>query len=833
MALLTPESVYRRYETDGVPESGAHEPKKSEIIQLLNMLFGSSRGGWVVARTLSELNGITPENETDGGVVLTGSGAGYYDRDSGAWVFGRGFPDTFALLVDVGGTANAITASVSPGVDPGNVLCLLLPDPPGTNSSPAVTLTIDGVVHEVKSSSGNGLADGDIVEGVGTLFFKVGSEWRQLFSSASGATFDHQGDWDGETTYTEGQIVTGSNGNWYQLKVPSSLDDDPVLGGSGDDWLMILHSAALADGAVTEPKLAASLSSALSNVVATRAALRDLNTSRWKAAYLTEAGREGAFIWRAGNFSSNVAADTMEGIYIKADAVAATEGAWVRQFVGQVSVMWFGAGPAVADNTSIYNAIIGALPNDSRIFWPKADGVWKGHFIAPAGRSFKLELGGNTFSEVGQGYLFYMTGTAQIITTLTASPRVGQSSISVASAASIAVGDLLMLEDGLVRPSDSEKINQEILRVKGKTGTTVRIDDMVRSEQKVGTRNVYKITPVVGAEIRNGKAVIVNPWDEGNTSGNFSQPFRIDYSVGAVIADTEARNSYGQGANLRYAFEFLMERCKVFDAHNRELGGYGTQVYVGRKGLIKHIEARNARNGVDMSACYDVEVFEPDIDDCIYGIALAHNVTGGKITVVRPKIRNLPAATGSRAILTGSQNVGNQASMDYLLRDVTILDADIHSLASVTADTANLIFFDTSVANLKISGVTARFAATSTIANAATAIIRMLGQPFGICVIENVRTPPSYDGVDLFGAGYCVNAEQLAASLVSPYGVLIVKDCYNGFGQGVVYASGVRNVITENLTHGQAIGSAVRTVSARNGVTPAVDQSIGYHGRLS
>lgn len=36
MATLTPASVFRRYETDGVPESGKHNPDKSEIIQLLD-----------------------------------------------------------------------------------------------------------------------------------------------------------------------------------------------------------------------------------------------------------------------------------------------------------------------------------------------------------------------------------------------------------------------------------------------------------------------------------------------------------------------------------------------------------------------------------------------------------------------------------------------------------------------------------------------------------------------------------------------------------------------------------------------------------------------------
>src|SRR5690606_2218134 len=98
---LTPRSVWRYFKVDGVPSSGKHDPIKAEIIQLLDQLFGVSRGGWVVAQTLPVLNGVTPEDESDGGVVLNDpspANNGYYSRVAGAWVKGRGFPDTFARV---------------------------------------------------------------------------------------------------------------------------------------------------------------------------------------------------------------------------------------------------------------------------------------------------------------------------------------------------------------------------------------------------------------------------------------------------------------------------------------------------------------------------------------------------------------------------------------------------------------------------------------------------------------------------------------------------------------------------------------------------------------
>lgn len=143
MPLLTPEIVYRRWSTMGVPDSKEHMPAKAEIIQLLNMLFGVSRGGWVVAKTAAELNGVTPAAETDGGVVLTGAGAGYYQRDAGVWVRERGFPDTAARLVGVAGSGNAPTASTAPGVDPGQAVMLFFT--PRYRNTGAMTLSVNGV----------------------------------------------------------------------------------------------------------------------------------------------------------------------------------------------------------------------------------------------------------------------------------------------------------------------------------------------------------------------------------------------------------------------------------------------------------------------------------------------------------------------------------------------------------------------------------------------------------------------------------------------------------------------------------------------------------------
>jgi hypothetical protein len=253
------DTVFRDHVVLGDIHSGAHDPDKGEIRQGLKTWFGAAQNPSIVKQTKAALDLVTPASETYGGLVLNDPDAtknGFYYRSSSTWVKGRGFPDTFAVLTGIGGTANAITASTEAGVNPADVLCVLLPDPQGTNSSSTVTLALNGgSPASVKAASGSNLAIGDIIEGVGTLFFKVGSEWRQLFSSATGAVFDHQGAYDGDTTYTEGQIVSGSDDAWYQLKVASAQGDDPVGSVTGN-WLMIFDGTGLADGMVTNAKVA-------------------------------------------------------------------------------------------------------------------------------------------------------------------------------------------------------------------------------------------------------------------------------------------------------------------------------------------------------------------------------------------------------------------------------------------------------------------------------------------------------------------------------------------------------------------------------------------------
>src|SRR5690348_11050822 len=78
--------------------------------------------------------------------------------------------------------------------------------------------------------------------------------------------------------------------------------------------------------------------------IASRAALANLTATPGDAEYLTEGSREGVFVFESSNLSTQVAADTQQGLYVapSTDTTGAS-GAWVRKYDGPINIKWFGA----------------------------------------------------------------------------------------------------------------------------------------------------------------------------------------------------------------------------------------------------------------------------------------------------------------------------------------------------------------------------------------------------------------------------------------------------------------------------------------------------------
>lgn len=149
---------------------------------------------------------------------------------------------------------------------------------------------------------------------------------------------------DGDGGWGDAPQTLPSGGSVGQALVKqSSLDNDA-------DWEDVVHSIApnfaidVDNTDPANPVIAVDPEPLVCNA-ADRTALKALDTSRFKTAFLKEGIRAGIFEWKTGDYSAQISADTLEGICIKADAIAATVGAWVRVggwIVSGLDARWWG-----------------------------------------------------------------------------------------------------------------------------------------------------------------------------------------------------------------------------------------------------------------------------------------------------------------------------------------------------------------------------------------------------------------------------------------------------------------------------------------------------------
>ncbi len=229
---LTPRSVFRYHEVDGVPSSGEHKPKKAEIIQLLDQIQGSSSAPAIVRQTRTELNAVTPASETYGGLVLNDpnpANNGYYSRSGGSWVFGRGFPDTFARVA-LSGSGSALTGEVNPGVNPSSVEMFY-----GfvqTDNTGPLSLSIGGEpARAVVNLAGNPLSAGEWTK---TVVFTINEDSQyQLIIDAGAAAAAAQSATDAHLDADRSEAAADQAEAWAALAYPAGVTPEKRFAGDG------------------------------------------------------------------------------------------------------------------------------------------------------------------------------------------------------------------------------------------------------------------------------------------------------------------------------------------------------------------------------------------------------------------------------------------------------------------------------------------------------------------------------------------------------------------------------------------------------------------------
>ncbi|MDX0581945.1 hypothetical protein GOD01_03315 [Sinorhizobium medicae] len=195
--MVTAATVFRDYEADGVPASGPHEVKKSDVRQLLgeyestinaflsnggliysskaamdaDLAHGANSSAWVISDATVANNGIYRK--------IGSSGVGSWTRVSD-------LPFSFIIASDVGaGTPNAIQATTSIPVSSSALVWMNVFE---ANTESPVTVSFNGgPTLTMKTNGGNNIAVGGLVAGMIVMGIVAGATFRLISDQSSAA----------------------------------------------------------------------------------------------------------------------------------------------------------------------------------------------------------------------------------------------------------------------------------------------------------------------------------------------------------------------------------------------------------------------------------------------------------------------------------------------------------------------------------------------------------------------------------------------------------------------------------------------------------------------
>lgn len=143
---------------------------------------------------------------------------------------------------------------------------------------------------------------------------------------------------------SSGQVIKWNGSAWAPATDATGGGGGSLPTGGTTGQVLTKQSNADGDAGWAPPQSA-------DNSFPTRSAIAALTPLDLHTVYLTERGREGRFVFHAGDYSYQVSTDPRQAVFIAPAADAdGSSGAWVRVYFGGVNVTWFGAvGDGVID----------------------------------------------------------------------------------------------------------------------------------------------------------------------------------------------------------------------------------------------------------------------------------------------------------------------------------------------------------------------------------------------------------------------------------------------------------------------------------------------------
>lgn len=473
-----------------------------------------------------------------------------------------------------------------------------------------------------------------------------------------------------------------------------------------------------------------------------------------------------------------------------------------RIFQYAVKPEWYGAkGDGTTDNTAAYALMAAELPAGSVIQWTQGK-TYKGSFISL--KPFNLDLNGATlFSANSTDETIRMgNGASSPVAITSTSLTYGARAFVYADASTLSPGDLILLQDQATRPSDGQaNVNVELLKIKSIAGTTVLVDDMIRSTLGIGSITLSKVVKIGGFFIKNGyikdcaKGILLNGCE--------------DVTIENIRTE---RLSLGTIRSIR-CNDIRVFNCSTVDATASGAGeGYGVSFEFCRNLVVRDIYARNMRHGIDFSTCYTAIIdninVEGNLSSCV---VLAHNTFGGNFNVSRIKCNSFRLAVQWAA--QGVTDFGAFIARDIIIRDVE----HFMNLGTTTGELAS-VGINTSYSNLIIENIKFINQNTSFYTPQDThAVVVLQGNPIDKCYINNITS-------NLVGMGVMV--KYAANSPVITNSLLIIDNVVLGTSMYIARLSNGNNIQIGNVTQqvntgnynvfveaGGAVGSEVQVVN--------------------
>ncbi|MCO6423847.1 hypothetical protein JT737_19255 [Sinorhizobium meliloti] len=194
---ITAAEAFRDYETDGVPSSGSHKIKKSDMRNWGAWVEGiisafTSTGGLVYVLKSTMDGDLTPAINSMAWVIgdPTVANNGVYKKlgasGTGSWLRVSDLPFSFIIASDAGaGTANAIQATTSLPVSASALVWMNIFE---ANTASPVTVSFNGgSALTIKTNSGNDVTAGGLTAGMIVMGIVSGSTFRLVSDQASAA----------------------------------------------------------------------------------------------------------------------------------------------------------------------------------------------------------------------------------------------------------------------------------------------------------------------------------------------------------------------------------------------------------------------------------------------------------------------------------------------------------------------------------------------------------------------------------------------------------------------------------------------------------------------